>query len=101
MKQLLIAAVSLAGLFVPALSAAQAYNCYLVCSPPRVYCVPAGAPLPPIQKICGVGSETPDPGTSFSSSLGSLAPAQTAPACAAQQVFDENTQTYEWQMVCD
>jgi hypothetical protein len=100
MKQLLLAALSLAGLFVPGFAFAQ-YDCFLICTPARVYCQPSGAPMPPIYKLCGTGSDAPAP-DSLASSLGISAPAQTAPpACSAQQVFNEDTQTYEWQMACD
>ncbi|MBU8977479.1 MULTISPECIES: hypothetical protein [unclassified Lysobacter] len=99
MKHMLLAALPLAALFIPVSATAQAYNCYLVCSPPRVYCVPAGQPLPPIYKICGPSSGTPD----TQSLSASLQPAASAPppACVAEQVFNEDTQTTEWQMACD
>jgi|GEM_PF-2254060 len=100
MKQLLIAALSLAGLLVPGFAFAG-YDCYLICSPARVYCQPSGAPMPPIYKLCGVGSGAPAP-DSLAASLDTTQSAQSPPpACSAQQVFDEDTQTYEWQMVCD
>ncbi len=100
MKHMLLAAMMLAGLFVPALAHAQAFNCYMVCSPPRMYCQPAGTPLPPIQRICGSFSEASASDALFAS-LQSDASAPVAPACVAQQVFNEETQTYEWQMDCD
>jgi len=100
MKQLLIAAALLAGLFVPGFVTAQSYDCFLVCTPARVYCQPSGVPSPPIYKLCGVGSGTSAP-DSLATSFRASESAQAPPACSAQQVFDEDTQTYEWQMVCD
>jgi len=100
MKQLLLAALSLASLFVPGFATAQSYDCFLVCNPARVYCQPVGSPVPPMYKLCSVGSGTSSP-DSLAKSLRSSESAQAPPACAAQQVFDEETQTYEWQMVCD
>ncbi|BDU18293.1 hypothetical protein [Lysobacter auxotrophicus] len=95
MKQLLLAAMSLAGLFAPGFAFAQ-YDCFLVCTPARVYCQPSGVPMPPLAKLCGV---TP---LKLSLDTTDATDAQSPPpACAAQQVFDEDTQTYEWQMVCD
>ena len=55
MKQMLLAAILLAGLFVPGFAFAQ-YDCFLVCTPARVYCQPSGAPAPPIAKLCGANS---------------------------------------------
>jgi len=100
MKQLFLAALSLAGLFVPGFATAQSYNCFLICTPPRVYCQPVGVPVPPMHKLCGVGSGTAAP-DSLSASLRTSDTQAPPPACSAQQVFDEDTQTYEWQMVCD
>lgn len=98
MKQMLLAALLLAGLFVPGFAFAQ-YDCYLICTPARVYCQPSGSPTPPIAKLCGANSlATQSFATALDTSDGSQAP---PPACTAQQVFDEDTQTYEWQMVCD
>jgi len=99
MKQLLLAALSLASLFVPGFVNAQSYDCFLVCNPARVYCQPVGAPTPPMYKLCAAGSKASAP-DSLAASLRTSEAAQ-APACSAQQVFDEDTQTYEWQMVCD
>lgn len=99
MKQMFLAALTLAGLFVPGFAFAQ-YDCFLVCTPARVYCQPAGLPPPPIYKLCGVGSQAQ--AQSLASSLSTVDSAQAPPpACTAQQVFDEDTQTTEWQMVCD
>ena len=101
MKQMLLAALSLAGLFAPGFVNAQSYDCFLVCNPARVYCQPVGTPLPPMFKLCGAGSGAAAP-DSLAASLGTQDAAQAAPpACSAQQVFDEDTQTYQWQMVCD
>ena len=99
MKQLLLA-LSLVGLFVPGHAIAYSYDCFLVCTPARVYCQPSGVPMPPIAKICGVRKAiAPD---SLTTSLSTFDESQaTAPACVAQQVFDEDTQTYDWQMLCD
>ncbi|MDR0183986.1 hypothetical protein [Lysobacter arvi] len=99
MKQTFLAVLILAGLFAPGFAFAQ-YDCFLICTPARVYCQPVGAAPPPIAKLCGVGSQTLQ-----SESLTTLGDADSAqalpPACTAQQVFDEDTQTYEWQMICD
>lgn len=98
MKQFVVT-VLLAGLLAPASGMAQeGYRCVIVCNPPRVYCVPNGSQLPPIINICKpyqVSSET--------SLLSAPSDAATAPqsACSAQSVFNEETQTTEWQMVCD
>ncbi|GAA5082941.1 hypothetical protein [Lysobacter panacisoli] len=101
MKQFVVAVLLLAGLLGSGAGMAQQYQCVLVCNPPRVYCVPAGSPLPPIVNICkpyqmGAATET--------SAL--TAPSQAAAttpqsACQAQSTFNEDTQSYEWQMVCD
>lgn len=91
MKQLLIVSLSLASLIVPGFATTQSTECFLVCNPSRVYCQPSGAVTPPIYKLCAVTV----------ASLHTPETAQTEPTCAGQQVLDEDTQTYEWQMVCD
>ncbi|HEY0505419.1 MAG TPA: hypothetical protein VGD42_18195 [Lysobacter sp.] len=98
MKQFVIATLSLAGLLAPGIAASQDMQCVLVCNPPRVYCTPAGTPLPPIYTMCRTSSS--QVGES-SLSASTQQPASTESACTARQVFNEETQTYEWQMGCD
>lgn len=96
MKQFVVAALSLAGLLTPAVGTSQGMQCVLVCNPPRVYCAPPGAPLPPIYTMCKTAySETGQSG------LVAQTESAQAPACIAEQVFNEETQAYEWQMSCD
>ncbi|HZX77895.1 hypothetical protein [Lysobacter sp.] len=99
MKQFSAAALFVAGLLISGSGIAQNVRCVLVCSPPRVYCVPNGAQLPPIIDICkGYQTST----TLDQSLLSAPAESTAAPsACSAQSVFNEETQTYEWEMACD
>lgn len=99
MKQFSAAALFVAGLLISGTTLAQNVRCVLVCSPPRVYCVPAGSPLPPIIDICKAYQTS---ATLDQSLLSSPAESTAAPsACSAQSVFNEETQTYEWEMACD
>jgi hypothetical protein len=98
MKQLFAAALFVAGLLISTPGTAQQYQCVLVCYPSRVYCFPAGSPLPPITDICKPWG----PPTASSQVLQAPSESTAAPsACSAQTVFNEETQTYEWEMVCD
>ena len=99
MKQFVVATLSLAGLLAPGVGMSQDMSCVLVCNPPRVYCVPAGSPLPPIYTMCKTGPRSAT--TDGSDQLSSRQPDDASGACSAQQVFNEETQTYEWQMGCD
>lgn len=97
MKQLLAAGLFVAGLLISSSGMAQQYQCILVCYPSRVYCFPAGSPLPPVTDIC-------KPWLTGSTSQPLQAPSEStaAPsACSAQPVFNEETQAYEWEMACD
>jgi hypothetical protein len=97
MKQFTAAALLVTGLLISGTGMAQEYRCVLVCYPSRVYCVPAGSPLPPIVDIC-------KPWLTGSTSQPLQAPSESnaAPsACSAQPVFNEATQAYEWEMACD
>ncbi|MDI9237797.1 hypothetical protein QLQ15_02585 [Lysobacter sp. LF1] len=101
MKQFVVT-VLLAGLLAPAAGMAQeGYRCVVVCNPSRVYCVPNGSQLPPIISICKpyqVGASTE---TSLLTTPSEAAATAPQSACSAQSVFNEETQTNEWQMVCD
>lgn len=103
MKQSVVAALLLAGLLVPnAGNAQQGYQCYLVCNPPRLICVPAGSSLPPYNRICLYGPQSAAQEDLSQPAL--AAPSQSTAAgsaCSAQSVFNEDTQTYEWEMACD
>ncbi len=99
MKQFVIATLSLAGLLAPGIGNTQDMQCVLVCNPPRVYCVPAGSPLPPIYTMCKTTARS-DAGQD-SDLLSTQQPAATSGGCTAQQVFNEDTQSYEWRMGCD
>lgn len=101
MKQFVVT-VLLAGLLAPAAATAQeGYRCVLVCNPPRVYCVPNGSQLPPIISICKpyqVGASTENSVLTAPSQAAATTPPS---ACSAQSYFNEETQSYEWQMACD
>lgn len=99
MKQSVVAVLLLAGLLAPHASGAQSIQCTLLCNPPRMVCYPAGT-LPPVNRVCSqnFNSETP-----AASQAALTAPSQsTAPksACSAVSVFNEETQSYEWEMDC-
>lgn len=101
MKQSLIAfGLIAAGALAPQVGHAQ-QQCVLVCDPtPRVFCAPAGS-LPTIIKYCRTaGSNAVAADASDLSLAPDLAPSGQN-SCTAQEVFNEDTQTTEWQMVCD
>ena len=99
MKQSVVAVLLLAGLLAPHASVAQSIQCTLLCNPPRMVCYPAGT-LPPVNKVCGRSASAETPAEQ---------PALTAPsqstaaesACSAVSVFNEETQSFEWEMDCD
>ena len=98
MKQIVVATLSMAALLAPNIGASQEMQCVVVCNPPRVYCAPAGSPLPPIYDLC---KRSPYSVAAENDLSASLNHASAQPACSAQQVFNEDSQTYDWQMVCD
>ena len=99
MKQFVVATLSLAGLLAPGIGAAQSSpQCMVVCNPPRVYCVPPGTPFPPIYSMCKTSYKLT---SGIDLSVPADEGASSQPACTAQQVFNEETQSYEWQMGCD
>lgn len=98
MKQSVVAVLLLVGLLVPHATAAQSIQCTLLCNPPRMVCYPAGT-VPPINRICpqNFNSETPAAQTVLTSPSQSTA---AKSACSAVSVFNEETQSYEWEMDC-
>lgn len=100
MKQSLFAiGLVAAGMLAPQTSLAQ-QQCIIVCNPPRLFCFPAGTQPPSLISYCrtaGSNSVTAPASESLASDL--VVPDQNS--CTAQEVFNEDTQAVEWQMVCD
>lgn len=97
MKQSLFAiGLVAAGILAPQTSHAQ-QQCILVCNPPRVFCFPAGTQPPTLIKYCPTGYNSAPAVESLASDLA----VEGQNSCTAQEVFNEDTQTTEWQMVCD
>ncbi|MGO4222275.1 hypothetical protein AB4Y64_10530 [Lysobacter sp. TAF61] len=101
MKQSVVAALLLAGLLSPHAGFAQSIQCTLICNPPRMFCYPAGT-IPPFNRICPQNLNGSAPAPATEPLLAPPSQSTAAPsACTAQPVFNEETQTYEWEMDCD
>lgn len=98
MKQSVVAVLLLVGLLAPHATRAQGVQCTLLCNPPRMVCYPAGT-LPPINKICPrtASSEVPSEQAALATPSQSTA---AKSACTAVSVFNEETQSFEWEMDC-
>ncbi|MFC3814469.1 hypothetical protein [Lysobacter sp. GCM10012299] len=99
MKQSVVAALLLAALLAPLAGNAQNIQCTLLCNPPRMICYPAGT-IPPINRICPPNRNAEAPVAESTLAPPSQSNAAQS-ACSAVSVFNEETQSYEWQMDCD
>ncbi|HEY5851647.1 MAG TPA: hypothetical protein VIT62_12890 [Lysobacter sp.] len=99
MKQSVVAALLLAGLLAPLAGSAQQIQCTLICNPPRMICYPAGS-IPPINRICPQNLNAEPPATQSALTTPSQSTAAQS-ACSAVSVFNEETQSYEWEMNCN